>query len=230
MAEESTVTNDGAGTAPATTPTEPTTPAQPATPAEPTGEGNGQPAGNPPAEPQPSEGNDGEGQGTEPTTSVGDSFTISDIEWPDELGLDDAAKTELFDTQKDLFKGKAEVNVYLKRLAEATKINKENQAKKVKELEAKWETALKTDSEFGKDYEGNKKLVVDTAKKFSSEADFAEMEKFGFTKSPAFNRMMQKIAKEFEGAKVVKTGQPSTPSTTKTDSYGRTMFDFSKKQ
>ena len=41
---------------------------------------------------------------------------------------------------------------------------------------------------------------------------------------------MLKIAKEFEGAKVVKGAQPNTTSEPKTDSYGRTMFDFTKKQ
>ena len=223
MAEETTVTTNGAETTPATT--ESATAVE--TQTTPSGTGEGTPATTPADTTPPADVSDG--AGNEPATA-GDSFTISDIEWPDELGLDDAAKESLFNENKDLFKGKTEVNAYLKRLAEATKINKENQAKKAQELEAKWEQSLKTDSEFGKDYEGNKKLVVDTMKKFSSEADYAELEKFGFTKSPALNKLMLKIAKEFEGAKVVKAGQPSATQEPKKDSYGRTMFDFTKKQ
>lgn len=223
MAEETTVTTNGVETTPTTTDPATTVETNPTT----NGEGEGTPATTP-ADTTPANGT--EGVDGDPTAPAGNSFTISDIEWPDELGLDDAAKESLFNENKDLFKGKTEVNAYLKKLAEANKINKENQAKKTQELEAKWEQSLKTDSEFGKDYEGNKKLVVDTMKKFSSEADYAEMEKFGFDKSPALNRLMLKIAKEFEGAKVVKGAQPNTTSEPKTDSYGRTMFDFTKKQ
>jgi len=183
-----------------------------------------------PAEATPPAGTE-QTQAKQPEQPAGDSIALSDIEWPDELGLDDAGKTDLFNNHKDLFKGKAEVNKYLKSLAEATRINKESQTKKVAELENGWETELKTDADFGKDYDGNKKLVADTMKRFVSEADMQTLEKFGFAKSPALNRMMLKIAKEFEGAKVVKTQQPAPPANEpKKDQYGRTVFDFTKKQ
>jgi hypothetical protein len=166
----------------------------------------------------------------EPLQHVGDSFTISDIAWTEGLGLDETGKTELFDNHKDLFKGKDEVNKYLKLVSESAKINKENQAKKVNDLEENWETSLKTDSDYGKNFESNNKLVVDTMKKFSNETDMAELEKFGFTKSPALKKMILKIAREFEGAKVIKGQQPMVSSEQSKDIYGNTKFDFTKKQ
>lgn len=232
MAEETTITNDGVGTQPVnpTPPTEPANPVVETQPVNPAGEGEeNQPAGNPVVDPKPTEGGE-EKPASEPAAPAGDSFDISDIEWPEGIPLDDEAKASLIEEMRGAFKGKAEANNYIKNLAEANKKNKENQAKRIKDLELGWENALKTDSDFGKDYDGNKKLVVNTAKKFSSDADFAEMEKFGFTKSPAFNRMMHKIAKEFEGAKVVKGSQPNPTPASKTDSYGRKLLDFTKPQ
>lgn len=233
MAEEQTKTNEVAETT-TTTPTPSTEPnksvetVQPVTTEKKVEE---QPVVTATVEPKPGEvGENKETVEVDPATPAGDSFTISDIEWPDELGLDDAGKTELFNNHKELFKGKGEVNKYLKSIAEATKINKENQAKKVKELELSWETELKTDGDYGKNFEGNNKLVTDTMKKYASEADMHELEKFGFTKSPALKRMILKIAREFDGAKVVKGQSPISTSKTKTDAFGNTTFDFTKKQ
>lgn len=232
MAEETTITNDGVGTQPVnpTPPTEPANPVVETQPVNPVGEGEeNQPAVNPVVDPKPTEGDKGK-SASEPAAPAGDSIAISDIEWPEDIPLDDDTKASLVTEMSGSFKGKAEANAFVKMLSEANKTNKENQDKRVKELEAGWENALKTDADFGKDYEGNKKLVVDTAKKFSTDADFAEMEKFGFTKSPAFNRMIHKIAKEFEGAKVIKGASPKTTSEPQRDAYGRLPFDFSKKQ
>jgi len=162
------------------------------------------------------------------TVEADSGFTISDIEFPDDLSLDESEKQELFDKNKDLFKGKNEVNAYLKQLAEIAKNNKESQKQKVAELEQKWESELKTDPVYGKNYSENEKKVSDVIKKFANEKDVAELEKFGFTKSPALKRMIAKIADEFEGAKIVAATNPPKSSTPKTDSYGRTVFDFSK--
>lgn len=159
----------------------------------------------------------------------GTPFSKDDIEWDESLGLDDNAKTELFDKYSKLFKGKDEINTYLKELALANKTNKENQAKRVQELESGWEKELKTDPVFGKDYEGNKKKVVDTLSKYASEKEMAELNKFGFTKSPVLNRVLLKIANEFSDAKVLAGAGNSKPKQP-TDRFGNTMFDFSKKQ
>lgn len=159
------------------------------------------------------------------------SFSKDDIEWDESLGFTDEAKEELVSKYSSWFKDKESANAYLKELANANKINKENQAKKIAELEAGWEKSLKTDADFGKDYEGNKKKVVDLLSKYTSESELAELDKYGFTKSPVLNKTLLKIAREFSDAKVVGAGQPTTTvSKQPVDRFGNTMFDFTKKQ
>jgi hypothetical protein len=159
------------------------------------------------------------------------SFSKDDIEWDESLGFTDETKEELVSKYSSWFKDKESANAYLKELANANKINKENQAKKIAELEAGWEKSLKTDADFGKDYEGNKKKVVDLLSKYTSESELAELNKYGFTKSPVLNKTLLKIAREFSDAKVVGAGQPTTTvSKQPVDRFGNTMFDFTKKQ
>lgn len=173
---------------------------------------------------------------TEETTettqeSATNPFSKEDLDWQD-LSISDEEKDNLVASYSNWFKDKEAANAFLKATAEANKTNKSNQAKKIQELEAGWEKSLKTDADFGKDYEGNKKRVAETLSKFSSESDMAEFEKFGYTKFPAFNRMVLKFAKEIEDARIAGKGQPepSTKGQLPTDRFGRTMFDFSKKQ
>ena len=164
-------------------------------------------------------------------SSAATSFSKDDIEWDESLGFTDEAKEELVSKYSSWFKDKESANAYIKELANANKINKENQAKKIAEMEASWEKSLKTDADFGKDYEGNKKKVVDLLSKYTSESELAELDKYGFTKSPVLNRTLLKIAREFSDAKVVGAGQPTTTvSKQPVDRFGNTMFDFTKKQ
>ena len=164
----------------------------------------------------------------EPATNP---FSKEDLDWQD-LGISDEEKDKLVSTYTSWFKDKDAANAFLKATAEANKTNKANQAKKIQDLEAGWEKSLKTDADFGKDYEGNKKRVTETLSKFSSESDMAEFEKFGYTKFPAFNRMVLKFAKEIEDARIAGKGQPepSSKGELPVDRFGRTMFDFHKKQ
>lgn len=159
------------------------------------------------------------------------SFSKDDLDWSGIDGLTDENKDELVKKYSGWFKDKDSANAYLKATAEATKLNKEAQAKKIAELEAGWEKSLKTDADFGKDYEGNKKKVNDYVSNHLSESDMAEFKKFGFDKSPALNRMILGFVKEIEDAKIVGKGQPA-PATDKQprDKWGNTMFDFTKKQ
>lgn len=168
---------------------------------------------------------------TETETAATNPFSTEDLDWGD-LAIDDAGKSATVEKLNGWVKGKDQANEVLKFLSDANKQNKESQAKKIADLEAGWEKSLKTDADFGKDYEGNKKRVGDTLKKFSSEEDMAEFEKFGYTKFPAFNRMILKFAKEIEDAKIVGKGQPeaSNKGSLPVDQWGNTMFDFSKKQ
>lgn len=162
---------------------------------------------------------------------VSTSFGKDDIEWDESLGFTDETKDELVSKYSSWFKDKESANAYIKELANANKINKENQAKKIAEMEAGWESSLKTDADFGKDYEGNKKKVVDLLSKYTSESELAELNKYGFTKSPVLNKALLKIAREFSDAKVVGAGQPTmTTSRQPVDRFGNTMFDFTKKQ
>lgn len=159
------------------------------------------------------------------------SFSKDDLDWSGIDGLTDENKDELVKKYSGWFKDKDSANAYLKATAEATKLNKEAQAKKIAELEAGWEKSLKTDADFGKDYEGNKKKVNDYVSNHLSESDMAEFKKFGFDKSPALNRMILGFVKEIEDAKIVGKGQPA-PAVDKQprDKWGNTMFDFTKKQ
>lgn len=162
---------------------------------------------------------------------VSTSFGKDDIEWDESLGFTDETKDELVSKYSSWFKDKESANAYIKELANANKINKENQAKKIAEMEAGWEKSLKTDADFGKDYEGNKKKVVDLLSKYTSESELAELNKYGFTKSPVLNKALLKIAREFSDAKVVGAGQPTTTTSRQpVDRFGNTMFDFTKKQ
>lgn len=165
----------------------------------------------------------------EPTAT--DPFSKDDLDWTGFESLTDDQKDTLVKNYSGWFKDKDSANAYLKATAEANKTNKEAQAKKVAELEAGWEKSLKTDAEFGKDYEGNKKKVMDYASSHLSESDMAEFKKFGFDKSPALNRMILGFVKEIEDAKIVGKGQP-TPAADKQprDRWGNTMFDFTQKQ
>lgn len=175
----------------------------------------------------------GEATGTETTTTEAatNPFSKEDLDWTGIEGLTDEQKDELVKNYGSWFKGKDEANAYLKALSEANKTNKENQAKKIADLEAGWEKSLKTDAEFGKDYEGNKKKVIDYAAGHLSESDMAEFKKFGFDKSPALNRLILGFVKEVEDARIAGQGQPA-PATSKqpVDKWGNTMFDFTKKQ
>lgn len=163
--------------------------------------------------------------------AVSTSFGKDDIEWDESLGLTDEAKEDLVTKYSSWFKDKESANAYIKELANANKINKENQAKKIAEMEAGWEKSLKTDADFGKDYEGNKRKVVDLLSKYTSESELAELDKYGFTKSPVLNKTLLKIAREFSDAKVVGAGQPTTTTSRQpVDRFGNTMFDFTKKQ
>lgn len=168
---------------------------------------------------------------TDTTESVATiPFSKEDLDWSD-LGFDDAVKDELVNKYSGWFKDKESANSYLKALAEANKNNKEAQAKKIAEQDAAWEKALKTDADFGKDYDVNKKKVMDLVSKYSSEEELAEFKKFGFDKSPLFNRMMLKIANQFADARVQGAGLPPVSrSSQPTDRFGNTMFDFTKKQ
>lgn len=159
------------------------------------------------------------------------SFSKDDLDWSGIDGLTDENKDELVKKYSGWFKDKDSANAYLKATAEANKLNKEAQAKKIAELEAGWEKSLKTDADFGKDYEGNKKKITDYVSTHLSESDMAEFKKFGFDKSPALNRMILGFVKEIEDAKIVGKGQPA-PATDKQprDRFGNTMFDFTKKQ
>ena len=158
-------------------------------------------------------------------------FSKDDLDWTGFESLTDDQKDTLVKNYSGWFKDKDSANAYLKATADANKANKEAQAKKVAELEAGWEKSLKTDAEFGKDYEGNKKKVMDYASSHLSESDMAEFKKFGFDKSPALNRMILGFVKEIEDAKIVGKGQPA-PAADKQprDRWGNTMFDFTKKQ
>lgn len=174
-----------------------------------------------------------EAETVETTTEepVSTSFGKDDIEWDESLGFTDEMKEELVSKYSSWFKDKESANAYIKELANANKINKENQAKKIAEMEAGWEKSLKTDADFGKDYEGNKKKVVDLLSKYTSESELAELNKYGFTKSPVLNKTLLKIAREFSDAKVVGAGQPTTTTSRQpVDRFGNTMFDFTKKQ
>lgn len=166
---------------------------------------------------------------TEPAAT--NPFSKDDLDWTGFESLTDDQKDTLVKNYSGWFKDKDSANAYLKATAEANKTNKEAQAKKIAELEAGWEKSLKTDAEFGKDYEGNKKKVLDYASSHLSESDMAEFKKFGFDKSPALNRMILGFVKEIEDAKIVGKGQPA-PATDKQprDRWGNTMFDFTKKQ
>ena len=169
---------------------------------------------------------------TETTTeaTATNPFSKEDLDWQD-FGYDDTVKDELVKNYSGWFKDKESANAYLKAMSEANKLNKENQAKKVADLEAGWEKSLKTDAEFGKDYEGNKKKVNDYVSGHLSESDMAEFNKFGFDKSPALNRMILGFVKEIEDARIAGKGQPA-PAADKQprDRWGNTMFDFTKKQ
>lgn len=169
----------------------------------------------------------------EATTEVAatNPFSKEDLDWTGFESLTDEQKDELVKNYSGWFKDKDSANAYLKATAEANKTNKEAQAKKIAELEAGWEKSLKTDAEFGKDYEGNKKKVNDYVSAHLSESDMAEFKKFGFDKSPTLNRMILGFVKEIEDAKIVGKGQPA-PATDKQprDRFGNTMFDFTKKQ
>lgn len=158
-------------------------------------------------------------------------FSKEDLDWTGIEGLTDDQKDALVKNYSGWFKDKDSANAYLKATAEANKLNKEAQAKKIADLEAGWEKSLKTDANFGKDYEGNKKKVIDYVSGHLSEEDMAEFKKFGFDKSPALNRMILGFVKEIEDAKIVGKGQPA-PATDKQprDRWGNTMFDFTKKQ
>ena len=173
-------------------------------------------------------------QTTETTTTepaATNPFSKDDLDWTGFESLTDDQKDTLVKNYSGWFKDKDSANAYLKATAEANKTNKEAQAKKVAELEAGWEKSLKTDAEFGKDYEGNKKKVMDYASGHLSESDMAEFKKFGFDKSPALNRMILGFVKEIEDARIVGKGQPA-PAADKQprDRWGNTMFDFTKKQ
>lgn len=162
--------------------------------------------------------------------SATNPFSKEDLDWQD-LGISDEEKDKLVATYTSWFKDKDAANAFLKATAEANKTNKANQTKKIQDLEAGWEKSLKTDADFGKDYEGNKKRVAEMLSKFSSESDMAEFEKFGYTKFPAFNRMVLKFAKEIEDARIAGKGQPEqSKGELPVDRFGRTMFDFHKKQ
>lgn len=167
----------------------------------------------------------------DPEPAATNPFSKDDLDWTGFESLSDDQKDELVKNYSGWFKDKDSANAYLKATAEANKTNKEVQAKKIAELEAGWEKSLKTDAEFGKDYEGNKKKVLDYAAGHLSESDMAEFKKFGFDKSPALNRMILGFVKEIEDAKIVGKGQPA-PATDKQprDRWGNTMFDFTKKQ
>lgn len=159
------------------------------------------------------------------------SFSKEDLDWTGFEALTDEQKDELTKNYSSWFKDKDSVNAYLKAAAEVNKTNKEAQAKKIADLEAGWEKSLKTDANFGKDYEGNKKKVMDYVSGHLSEADMAEFKKFGFDKSPALNRMILGFVSEIEDAKIVGRGQPSaTNDKQPRDRWGNTMFDFTKKQ
>lgn len=159
------------------------------------------------------------------------SFSKEDLDWSGIEGLTDDQKDTLVKNYSGWFKDKDSVNAYLKATAEANKLNKEAQAKKIADLEAGWEKSLKTDANFGKDYEGNKKKVIDYVSGHLSEEDMAEFKKFGFDKSPALNRMILGFVTQIEDAKIVGKGQPA-PAVDKQprDRWGNTMFDFTKKQ
>ena len=163
--------------------------------------------------------------------SATNPFSEEDLDWQD-LAIDETGKQNTVKMLNGWVKGKDQANEILKYLSDANKQNKESQAQKIRDLEAGWEKSLKSDVDFGKDYEGNKKKVGDLLKRFSSETDMAEFEKYGYTKFPAFNRMVLKFAKEIEDAKIVGKGQPepSNNGGLPVDRFGRTMFDFSKKQ
>lgn len=159
------------------------------------------------------------------------SFSKEDLDWTGFETLTDEQKDELVKNYSGWFKDKDSANAYLKAAAETNKTNKEAQAKKIADLEAGWEKSLKTDANFGKDYEGNKKKVMDYVSGHLSEADMAEFKKFGFDKSPALNRMILGFVSEIEDAKIVGRGQPSaTNDKQPRDRWGNTMFDFTKKQ
>lgn len=170
-------------------------------------------------------------EATSTETAATNPFSKEDLDWTGFESLTDEQKDELVKNYSGWFKDKDSANAYLKASAEANKTNKEAQAKKVAELEAGWEKSLKTDTEFGKDYEGNKKKVLDYASTHLSESDMAEFKKFGFDKSPALNRLILGFVKEIEDAKIVGKGQPA-PAADKQprDRWGNTMFDFTQKQ
>lgn len=170
---------------------------------------------------------------TETTTeeAATNPFSKEDLDWTGFESFTDEQKDELVKSYASWFKDKDSANAYLKAAAEANKTNKEAQAKKIAELEASWEKSLKTDTEFGKDYEGNKKKVMDYVSGHLSESDMAEFKKYGFDKSPTLNRMILGFVKEIEDARIVGKGQPA-PAADKQprDKWGNTMFDFTKKQ
>lgn len=168
-------------------------------------------------------------------------FSKESLDWQG-IDISDDQKDALVNRYSSWFKDAKSANEYLKAVAEANKQRqeadeklatekKEAQARKIADLESGWEKSLKTDANYGRDYEGNNKRVNELMKKYWSEEEVAMLNKFGYSKFDIVRKGLLRMAQEREDAKVAGIGQPAPiTSGQPTDRFGNTMFDFTKKQ
>lgn len=113
-----------------------------------------------------------------------------------------------------------------KALEEQTKVQQEQSAKEWEEIKKGWETSLKSDADFGKDYDANIKRANDAIAKFggSELSDWLKQTDFG--NNPAIMKTFARIGKEIEDAKLVGGLQAKSGDRVQRDRYNQPMLKY----
>ncbi len=180
---------------------------------------------------------------SESSTDVGEgeqtseAFSWDTAKLPDGVTLTDEQKSYLDEwsgkikNQGDLIdfvmditkKGQADVDANKAKEAEAT-------AQKDKDsfnnLVQKWQKELKSDADFGKDYDSNVNKVNGLINKFGGQEMAKMLTDLGFKDEPNLNKFMLKIANEFEDAKIITGNKTNSSDMVRRDRLGNPTLTF----
>ena len=111
-------------------------------------------------------------------------------------------------------------------MEEQAKQQEEQSAKEWEEIKKGWETSLKSDADFGKDYDANIKRANEAIAKFGGSELSDWLKQTDFATNPAILKTFARIGKEIEDAKLVGGLQAKSGDRVQRDRYNQPMLKY----
>lgn len=207
------------------------TPAEPAKAPE-----GGDPAAQDKGTPDKQDGKTAEGEGSEPgKEGEGEqpvAFTREMVQVPEGVEFSDANKDIVTKYAERIGMKSPENFKALMEMAgemgnESAKLQAEADKKAMEEADARNDESLRSDPDFGRDYEGNMKAQKGLLERYVSKDEARFLEKSGYSKHPIVVKMLARIARDMSDPEILSGGKAREIKATH-DKHGNANFDVSK--